>query len=1002
MQPAEASFRGQVPRAIRHELARPDLLRRLTEHEGNLVALVAPGGYGKTTLLAQHARRYEGRAVWLSLSQDDADPLVLANHLAGTVRRVLPSLHLTAWDESRKRGGSAEGLAHALAQDLNGGTTNFEFILDGCDVLQGTAGSWLARWLNDLAEGHRLLLSGRAAPPLGLAQRVAHGDARLIGIHELAFSAAETAACLGDGAPTLEAAQIHAHLEGWPVGVALVGSGAAPQLTPADLIRDVLDGLPTALRQALPEVSVLDVWNEAEASQLGLTLPPGWVGLVRQAGLPLIPLGGSDRPHQLLREVLDAELQTQRPRHQALHLLVGERAEASGERLQALQHYLTAGADDRAMTLARVLTEDYENRWEYQLVRQVLEQFPEHALPPELLRLLGHALLETGEGARGEGLLYRLRQAGQNSPGLLRSLAVVASRAGQIDRLLALTEEGLALSTTPGDQRRFLLIKAHALRQADRPAEALVVAQQVAALAESAGNLVDYGSALGQLEQTYGELGRWVESEAAVRQALEVYTRLGMPGRIPQFQINLAGLLLKQDQPAEAHALLDLALPESEQEEGTDLAQLLELRGDVYLWQSRHAEALEAYERATSVSERLNISILSLRIAPKLSEAAFSLGRLDQAEDALAQLQRAAQADVPYAAANLWVCRGLRARHDRDWPGAERAFAAAKARLTDLGTAIGYRAVLYGAEASCALEHFTLPDAVCLDADLQRAERFHLLPEDRPLLERLIAACVQLQGLTSALQRLAGPGPEMPIPTPTPETLTLAIQTLGTLRVQLGGQPVHMPLRKSAEVLVWLALNGPGSRDQIIDALWDGSNERRHIEYFKVAVRHLRLALVTHPAVTFNPLPFDEGRYRLAERFTVETDTAAARIALKLSTEASLRRALAVYAGPFLHTTETDWAATLRLDVLETTVAAALKLGTLLEQTAPDEAVAVYERTAELEPLGEDSYVRLIRLHTARGDEASAKRVYLRYRRMLAEEWGRRPEEELMLAYERP
>nr|WP_281416398.1 BTAD domain-containing putative transcriptional regulator [Deinococcus aestuarii] len=236
--------------------------------------------------------------------------------------------------------------------------------------------------------------------------------------------------------------------------------------------------------------------------------------------------------------------------------------------------------------------------------------------------------------------------------------------------------------------------------------------------------------------------------------------------------------------------------------------------------------------------------------------------------------------------------------------------------------------------------------------------------------------------------------PSVPRPLSLATTLPLHIQSLGAVRVTLTGTPLHLPLSKSAEVLVWLALNGEATRDRIVDALWGGSDERRHVEYFKVAVRHLRLALAAHPAVTFNPLPFEAGVYRLSERFTLDLDAGLARRALVSLAPQDLRRAVEAYSGAFLPAVEAEWAEPVRADVLEATVAAATTLGSQLERTAPGEAVAWYERAIELDPLHEDGHVRLVRLHTSLGHEVAARHASGRYRRMLREEWGREPEED--------
>ncbi len=50
------------------------------------MAVFAPAGYGKTTLLAQ-APEFDGRRFgWISLEDADNDPVVLAAHLAQALR----------------------------------------------------------------------------------------------------------------------------------------------------------------------------------------------------------------------------------------------------------------------------------------------------------------------------------------------------------------------------------------------------------------------------------------------------------------------------------------------------------------------------------------------------------------------------------------------------------------------------------------------------------------------------------------------------------------------------------------------------------------------------------------------------------------------------------------------------------------------------------------------------------------------------------------------------
>src|SRR3954466_5649894 len=80
---------------------RPQLLARLRAARNvPTVAVVAPAGYGKTTILALWAEADERPFAWLSLDADDNDPIVLLSHLAVALDRVSP-LPLRTFDALR-------------------------------------------------------------------------------------------------------------------------------------------------------------------------------------------------------------------------------------------------------------------------------------------------------------------------------------------------------------------------------------------------------------------------------------------------------------------------------------------------------------------------------------------------------------------------------------------------------------------------------------------------------------------------------------------------------------------------------------------------------------------------------------------------------------------------------------------------------------------------------------------------------------------------------------
>ena len=69
---------------------RPRLLARLDGIDSRVVALVAPAGYGKSTLAWQFAEASGRRVAWLSADSRDDDPATLVRSIAAALDRVVP------------------------------------------------------------------------------------------------------------------------------------------------------------------------------------------------------------------------------------------------------------------------------------------------------------------------------------------------------------------------------------------------------------------------------------------------------------------------------------------------------------------------------------------------------------------------------------------------------------------------------------------------------------------------------------------------------------------------------------------------------------------------------------------------------------------------------------------------------------------------------------------------------------------------------------------------
>jgi DNA-binding SARP family transcriptional activator len=262
-------------------LVRPRLLDQLARRFSVPVTVVVAGaGFGKSTLLAQALRANEadprGVDAWVSCEPGDGDAAHLAQAILAALRR------------HSERRDPADGVLEALAQIA---PVDVCVTLD--DVHELPAGSSGAKLLADVARAlpphAHLVLAGRQRPSVPLTRRRAAGQVVELGVEELAFSAAETAALarrLGHG-PT-RAARL-AGLAGWPSLVRLSLSapdGAAPQY----LWEEIVAALEEADRRALLALGALGWGTRADVEEVAGCAPLDLDRLADNA--PLVHRGG--------------------------------------------------------------------------------------------------------------------------------------------------------------------------------------------------------------------------------------------------------------------------------------------------------------------------------------------------------------------------------------------------------------------------------------------------------------------------------------------------------------------------------------------------------------------------------------------------------------------------------------------------------------------------------------------------------------------------------------
>jgi LuxR family maltose regulon positive regulatory protein len=318
-------------------VVRSSLIERLARGDASpIVSVVAPAGYGKTTLLSQWAERNGQAFAWVSVDEADNDPKVLLTYVAEALDAVEP-IDQRVFDALASPASSVAGsVIPRLSSALWSMTAPVALVLDDVHILRNQqCRAALGVLADHVPAGSRLALSGRTRPPLPVARLRAEGKVVEIGPRDLSFSLAEAAALLRDVNLILgedEVVKLHQQSEGWAAGLYLAalnlregGSlpGAAVSFGGGDrFVSDYVESeflarISPRSRLFLTQTAVLDrMCGPLCDAVLGRGGSGAALEDLAESNLLLVPLdrrGEWYRYHHLFRDMLLAELHRQEP-----------------------------------------------------------------------------------------------------------------------------------------------------------------------------------------------------------------------------------------------------------------------------------------------------------------------------------------------------------------------------------------------------------------------------------------------------------------------------------------------------------------------------------------------------------------------------------------------------------------------------------------------------------------------------------------------------------------
>lgn len=247
----------------RRIIERPRLIKLLDESEARIILLVAPAGYGKTTLARQWAKTLNA-VISVTLTPAHRDVVTFAEDLAAGIEALgggsteFIREYLRAQTNPQR---AAHGVALALSKQMNEVGVKW-LIVDDCHEITGAAEA--CTMTSTLTEhlDCRMLLSSRLRPAWMRSREVVYGKVSEFDRGDLAMTTDEVAEVLG---PRADLAELALQADGWPAVLSLLSAlenaaplrAAMPEALHRYLAEELFQSAPETLRENLLTLALL-------------------------------------------------------------------------------------------------------------------------------------------------------------------------------------------------------------------------------------------------------------------------------------------------------------------------------------------------------------------------------------------------------------------------------------------------------------------------------------------------------------------------------------------------------------------------------------------------------------------------------------------------------------------------------------------------------------------------------------------------------------------------
>jgi LuxR family maltose regulon positive regulatory protein len=308
-----------VPPVERHLISRPRLTTLLSESRARIVLLVAPAGYGKTTLAEEWTMFQRRPIAWYRCSPASSDLAALARGIVRTARHVVSDIGGETLEYLRTAFITEEDaplLSELLLADLESWPADALFVIDDCHLAESAGANMLLQGFVE-SSAIRFVITTRIRPRWISSRGIVYGEVLELGAPELALDRSEAGRLLEDRSAK-EIEELLAVSAGWPAVFGLSVLSDAPDQrglipSPSDMRTEVYEyfadevfgALKPSAQDTLHRLSIAPILTPAVVrAALGRSAAQR-VREVQRSGLVRTSRSGRIEIHPLLRAFLE-------------------------------------------------------------------------------------------------------------------------------------------------------------------------------------------------------------------------------------------------------------------------------------------------------------------------------------------------------------------------------------------------------------------------------------------------------------------------------------------------------------------------------------------------------------------------------------------------------------------------------------------------------------------------------------------------------------------------